>query len=384
MVKGWVTETEQEHGHRYLRVSRSVRDVNGPGERVLCGRIRAPRALGGAAWLALVAALTVHEALEQTVGSRLAHGVPGTPLLRIGEFPPPPDPKGAGFEPIPSIKPRQPTPSLLTVARGLPAGFEWRTGISWRSAVCAPGFRWPFCPDAETVAAGKPDPNEIIKPQFYPYTIGVNYACDWIRWDDTNEYGYIDDAKAQCDAVTPWHMSRELWTGEIEPQNPSLISVAVDVSADVAVHPVTALGMLLEAYFNCPADGTDTGSGTGTPVVHVPYSVLGALIANHVVNQQGDFYVGPNCFVSPGPGYPIGSDAAPANENDSLSADAWMYVSGPIEYAVDPVAVLDDNFDRRTNRYQALAERRVIHRFDPCCVFAVGVYVPSPIDPAMT
>lgn len=376
-MKDWITETETEGHRRYLRVSRRVRDVNAPRQAVLTGRVRAPRGLTGIARLALLWALKVHERLEQTFGSTVAHSTRSAAWFGIGVGPPP----GPGVQPVAGITPKPPTPSLLTVARTLPAGVNWHSGISWRSATCAPGYRYRYCGDGE-----KEEPNRISKPQFFPYAIYVPYACDWVRPDNTNEYGYTDDAKAQLDAVTPWHMSRELWTGETDFYNPSLRSAAVDLSADAPVHPVTALGALLEAYFDCPADAdddndTDLGSGSGTPIVHVPYSALISLIANHVVNQQGDYYVGPNCFVSPGPGYPTGRDAAPANANEGEGEpDAWMYISGSIEYALGDITVLDDDFDHRTNRYVAYPERWVIHRFDPCCVFAIGAYVPSPSD----
>lgn len=276
--------------------------------------------------------------------------------------------KGAGFEPIGPIRQSRPAVSILTAARALPA-VNWHSGISWRDSVPLVGYRREFCDTSDAA-----DPGEITQPAFYPYWIYVPYVCDWV----TDDASFRDDAMSAADAVTPWHVARELWTGETEDENPSLQSVATDESAADAVHPVTALGTLLEAYEDC--------SQSGGATVHVPTAAIASLLSHGVVKQQGDVYYGPNgSVISPGPGYPTaatGTGPADADDPDAGAGNVWMYVTGPVEYALDPVAVpltdLEAHFNRRTNRYEITAQRLAIHRFDPECVFAVRAYVPSP------
>lgn len=278
------------------------------------------------------------------------------------------------FEPIAGIKPVRPTPSLLTVARGIPNPGRWQSGVAWRSAACAVGARWPMCPDSD---AEKNTAGQIVAPQVTPFVVYVPYACDWVLPDQESDYRA--DARNQCDAVTPWHVSRELWTGATEAANDSLQSVATDVSASDPVHPVTAVMSLLEAYFDCPVDDEATGRGTNTPVIHAPMFAIVSLLAHGVIAQQGDVYAGPNCVVSPGPGYPSGTAGRPTGVDEG-SEEGWLYVSGPVEYVLDDIIVRDVMQNRRMNRYEAIAEREALVRFDPCCVFAVKVYQPSPSD----
>lgn len=287
--------------------------------------------------------------------------------------------KGAGFEPISGIAPVKPAAgSLLNVARTLQG--TWRSGVSWRRGVnCGvdgdgPGFRREFCGSTDLE-----DPLDLTIPEVFPYEIYVPYQCDWVPLG--SEQPYIDDAKASLDAVTDWHVSRELWTGATEAENDSLQSVATDESATDPVHPVTAVGTLLEAWSDCTQQ---SGDGKRGPIVHVPAAFLTSLIANHVINQQGDVYYGPmGSLVSGGPGYPTGTSARPTGV-DAGEEDGWIYISGPVEYAVDVITVAPDreaaHHDSRTNAYRFWAQRWAISRFDPCCVFAVKVYQPSPTD----
>lgn len=323
--------------------------------------------------------------------------------------------KGPGFQPMPGIRPERPPVSLLTVARKMPRLLTpsadsqdgaipqvtgqpgWKGGVAWRSINCVPGYGWPFCgaeQDRESTAS-------LLDPAFYPYMLYVPYRCDWVlsgsqettSGDTINVEDYRDDARDQLDALTPWLMSNELWVGAIETENPSLMSTATDVSATSGdpVHPVTGLETLLDAFYNCASlnsGGSFSAGGSGVPIVHAPMSVVVSLMANHVVSQQGDVFYGPNCRVSPGPGYPIdgegewGPGGEPAGENNE-----WMFISGPVEYAEGDIDVLptdqEAHWDRRANTYIITAQRLVIHRFDPCCVYACKVFNPSPAGSAV-
>lgn len=273
-------------------------------------------------------------------------------------------------ERIAGIAPVAPSVTLLQAARRLPAGTVWQSGITWRSAACATAQRVAYCNDEDGAALNAaPD---ITQPAFFPYQIVVPYACDWIL--PGQEAEYRADAEAQAEAATAWNVARELWTGETEADNPSLMSVASDASAAGAVHPTTALGLLLEAYEDC--------GQAGGALVHAPTQALVSLLHSGVVKQNGDVIYGPNgSIVSSGPGYPGAGDFGPGG-GASGDGNEWVYVSGPVEYELGAIEVVPDDahahFDRRRNRYEVWAQRSAIHRFDPCCVFAVKTYVPSP------
>lgn len=279
--------------------------------------------------------------------------------------------KGPGFQPIAATRPVRPAVSLLTSARRLVG--EWHSGVSWRDPSPLVGYRRAYC-NTDTAE----DAAEITQPQFYPYTVYVPYACDWVV-DDAD---YRADATAAADAITPWHMARELWTGATESANPSLQSEAASLAGiGTAVHPITALGQLLEAYEDCSQTG---GAGADGALIHAPTQAVVALMAHGVVKQVGDVYYGPGgCIVSPGPGYPTdATGTGPSGHADAGSGNVFMYVTGPVRYQHDDVGVpLTDqeaHFDRRRNRYEITAQRMAIAIFDPSCVFATKAYIPSP------
>lgn len=367
-----------------------VPDATGPGLRHVWGHAALTDDLDRLA-ADLVAAMDVHEARELAGDNphldhdEYAIGVAG--------------PKGPGFEPVLAIPGLAPVPSILTSAknrtrdnfgvasrsvklpddstRTVPA---WTSGISWRSTQSLVQYGRAYCGDATLEV-----PPGLDKPEFYPYMLYVPYSCDWVLPSTRTVEGetitvdsYEADATDSEDAMTAWSMSRELWTGAIESQNPSLQNTAVDESASSAVHPVTALGTLLEAYSDCTQEGG--------AVIHAPLSAITSLLANYAIRQQGDVYYGPGgSIVSPGPGYPsdaTGTGPDSADDPDAGTGNVWMYVTGPVEYALGDIVVYPEGgeafYNHRENRYEVTAQRLVIHRFDTHCVFAVRTYIPSP------
>jgi len=291
--------------------------------------------------------------------------------------------KGAGWQTIPALPLTRPVPSLLTTARQIPAKpiehvdlgagqdlqipYNWRSGVQWRSPAGHKGERQTWCSSSITFATAA----AITQPAFYPYIIDVPYSCDWV-YEDAD---YRQDAVDQLDAVTPWHVSNELWTGTAEPLNKNLQTSATDVSAASAVHPVTALGTLLEAYSDC--------SQAGGAVIHCPLSTIVSLLHAGLVKQQGDLYFGPGgCLVSSGPGYPTAATGTGPGGANAGTGNVWMYITGPIEYALGDIEITPDggeaHYDQRRNRYEVVAQRLAIHRFDPVCVYACKTFTPSP------
>lgn len=283
------------------------------------------------------------------------------------------------------------TKELARTAAVAPGSIEnpasWRSGISWRSTQSLAAFGRALCGTGDMEAAPP-----LEHPAFYPYWLYVPYSCDWVlpvgvdgitvggggrtvEGETLTVESYKLDATNSLESMTAWEVSRELWTGAIEDDNPSLQNKAVDKSAAGAVHPTTALGILLENYSDCTQEGG--------AVIHAPLQAVVSLLHSGLIKQQGDVYYGPGgCVISPGPGYPaVATGTGPAGA-DAGAGNVWMYVTGPVEYALGDIVDIPDDieafYNPTTNRYEITPQRAVIHRFDTHCVFAVKTYIPSP------
>ena len=76
-------------------------------------------------------------------------------------------------------------------------------------------------------------------------------------------------------------------------------------------------------------------------------------------------------------------DDSPLTYEGNQNAQSWIYITGPVEYAVSDVIVLPESERERMafrqNTYEVWGERDAIVRFDPHCVFAVMVINPAPM-----
>lgn len=302
-------------------------------------------------------------------------------------------------QPIEHIRSVAPVPSILTSATPLPGSVNWSTGIAWTPAPCYGSTgAWPHCPPSiASIEASGNDKNTSGSSDSVatnPFSIYTPIECEWV----TDEAGTRLEAFATelTDVRTAYQIARALWLGvgldDVgDPKYglpPTLRRSATDVSN--ALNGVAALddvvAVLLSKYEIC------TG-GLGGAVLHIPTVLIpGALGGGdggaRVAWPEGSIYRGPNgSVISPGPGYPHDSSLQGANGYGPLVShgppevykgngysEAWVYISGPVEYAVTPVAppntVEERRGDPRQNRYEVIAERRAIVRFDPCCVFA--------------
>jgi len=299
-------------------------------------------------------------------------------------------------QPVPAINVPAPSASLLTVARPLPDGTDWRSGIAWSSACLLDTHNWPYCPDAATLTAGKtlaPGAGPLVATD--PFVVYTGVECDWV------EGPLGDDLSTLCSGMNDAHLaygiSQALWMGVGLPSvadpnyglPPTLRRTAQDVSiGGVATELNDVVGALLQHYEACT-------TGDGGAVIHLPTVMLpGALGGTgggaRVCWPEGNFYRGPaGSVVSAGPGYPHGHtpqgplgagplvSGTPPNEvyQGNAFSEVWVYVSGPVEYAVGTTEMVPpDDAQRRVptrlNRYDVVAERSAIVRFDPCCVFA--------------
>jgi len=296
------------------------------------------------------------------------------------------------YAPISSIEPIEPVPSLLTVARPLPAGSlseqpddtglpTWRTGVAWNSFVCSSSHLELRCPDGDRTDA---DPDERVEVHTEAFRWYTPISCDWVLGDKP-----AAEAEALTNARRAWAASRALWLGEglpDETDQPSLRRSA-ELVAGGADDIDDQIARLLDAYY----DATD---GLGGAVLHVPLNLIVELTKTPLLYRDGDTYrTAMATAVSPGPGYPAGASTTGANGFGPRSGsnflgnandEAWVYITGPVEYAFSPTRVLPDtDADRRglyrLNRYEVWAEREGIVRFDPCSTFAA--LVTSPVGP---
>lgn len=299
-----------------------------------------------------------------------------------------------GYEPVAPIDPVAPSPSLLTVARRLGGISEseqpgevpedvdltfWRSGISWVSDACTPTTHEELCTDG-----ARPDGTAAVLSTeiAYPFRYYTEMACDWIL-----DGKLADRARGLTEARAAWALSRALWLGEGLPatitdtdaasyETLTLVNKADDVSAATALDVDDAFARLLSHY-------ETASSGLGGAVLHVPTVLLPHAKATALIWKEGDQYrTTSDARVSPGPGYPFGVGAFGPGGASTAADEVWIYVTGPVEYALGDVRVVpEDEAQRRglyrRNDYQVWAEREAIVRFDPCLAFAALVDSPA-------
>lgn len=281
-----------------------------------------------------------------------------------------------------------PVPSILTSARTLPAGLNWRTGISWTPSLCLQSSVWPLCPAPGTNKNAQDLPGPVATEPFVVYT---PVECEWVTTEAGGRFEQmVTDA---TEARTAAAVARALWLGtgittDVHyGQPPTLRRAATDVSIGGFAGALDdVVSTLLFAYEN--ATGGAGGATLHIPTVMIPSALGGGGGGARVCWPEGNIYRGPlGSVVSPGPGYPHDSSAQGANGyGPRVSAgppevykgnaynEVWIYVSGPVEYAVSPIVTFaeDDTSRRwiRQNRYEVMGERTCIVRIDPCGVFA--------------
>jgi hypothetical protein len=304
-----------------------------------------------------------------------------------------------GYEPVGRIRPVAPAPSLLTAARPLPGNPNWSTGIQYAS-MCQPSYGLQYCPPAvDNVLAGT---NTMYHSM--PFTIYTPISCDYPEVVDVADLeGYVNDL---TEIHTAAALAAALWAGTspfsdtllvydpTDTAQPTLRRYGQDVSSAAgALDLDDGISTLLVHY------SIATG-GNGGAVVHLPQALIATALgggpnAARTAWPEGNTYrAALGSVVSPGPGYPEGSSppgpkgngpkiGAGENYAGNNGAQSWIYVTGPVEYAVTPIVVLpeaeQDRIPFRLNRYQMWGRREAIVRFDPCACFATLVVNPAPM-----
>ena len=278
----------------------------------------------------------------------------------------------------------------------------WRTGITWNTLACQKSYPEVRCATYDGVTTKRVDPSEEgTAVHADPFLVYTPLACDWA----SRGTRLADDATALTDVHTAYAMGQALWLGvgmHADSSIPTLRRNAVDVTGGSAVTVDVGAAILLSQY-------EQATFGSGGAVLHVPSVLMvgaegGIPGGGRIATRVADYYRGPlGSLVSPGPGYPHGASTQGANGNGPLISgtadsgagtntevyagnnlnEAWMFVSGPIEYALGPIVVLPtEDWQRRygpagsggrTNQYEVWAQRMAIMRYDPCAIFGVKV-----------
>lgn len=295
-----------------------------------------------------------------------------------------------GYEPVGRILPTAPVPSLVTSARRL-TGVNWQSGIHWAPS-CQQSFARPYCPPEPTLETGV----ERDTVHANPFTIYTPARCDVTTVDMSDQETIVVDF---TDVHTASGLAAALWMGTGLPaddlEQVTLRRNATDVSGAAPYDLDDGVAALLAHYE--AATGGNGGAMIHLSVQLVPAALGGGAGGARVAWPEGNVYRGPSgSVVVPGPGYPIGASADGADGYGPLTVagppeqyagnaddEAWVYITGPVEYDVTPVVARPDaERDRvqfRSNVYEVWGQRQAIVRFDPCSTFAVLVNNPAPL-----
>lgn len=250
---------------------------------------------------------------------------------------------------------------LLSVARLLPAGSDWRGGITFTPSCIDSIGTWACASAGEKTPSVKGDP---------------------VRFDP-----FLIYSAAKCDGAPVMDDLRELVRGKLARESGSeLARNLVIKNEDVE----SGLDFTDTATDITPVDGStnlknslagllSASAGCGEVVLHVPRVALSYLLDIGLEVRDGQYWYGM---------IPVSvDDYPPVGGIETAPSEAWLYLSGPVEYEMSPIGEIEFNhYTGRLNEALLVGERLAVLRFDPCCVYAIraalcGSAVPAPPGP---
>lgn len=266
--------------------------------------------------------------------------------------------------------------SLAAAARPLPENADWQAyGVEHVLENCAQAWVHQQCSDPET---GLPLNDGAPKAHFHPFLAEFNVASCTGGFPQTYEQMSAVAKRGMTNRLTvalETAISASAPDGSAN-ESPNLPDSAVDVTGDdPATSIACAVGALLAAARSCGANGE--------AFIHAPDWLLPHFLAEHLLTQVGNvFKLGPHTVVF-GQGYVNEGPTGVATDPDTPTASpgptggqAYLYLSGPVEFAAGAVQVLDDTTRGRDvlqNAANVMAVQLAVYRFDPCCVQAILV-----------
>lgn len=260
--------------------------------------------------------------------------------------------------------------SLLSAADIVPMNSDrWTSGFDLILEGCEDTRVYAVCPPDN--AAPKLYTGGGTNQAYKPYVLYATDKCS--TWPAQREF--YDRAQRRLLTGESAVLEEQLWTGSVSGTafvNPSLASEAVTISTPVA-GVEQALVVLEQAMGMASA---------ARGMIHIRPQVLGVLLNNNIVRQEGNVYLSPmNNIVVPGRGYP---GTGPAGQ--AVGAKEWMYGHpGIVQVRRGPVIRLGEDdkagqYNRLTNDRLVIVER-VVHVAldDACVVYAINFNSLGPI-----
>ncbi len=223
----------------------------------------------------------------------------------------------------------------------------------------------------EVVAFDKPLNAGVDAVEFRPFIVEYNaQSCGGIPgdWDQLANRAKRGLAVRVSNAIA---LALSSSTPDSLPnQNPNLPELGTDVTPeDGPIGIVPTLEALIAAVYDCGLNGEVW--------IHAPAWLLPVLLNAQLITQVGSVWkLGPHTVVVD-QGF---ANEAPTGADPATDGQAWLYATGPFEYATGPVNVLEDTtrgVTTRENRANVIAAQLALYRFDPCCVVAALTEVPS-------
>jgi hypothetical protein len=244
---------------------------------------------------------------------------------------------------------------LLSVARRLPAGSDWRGGITFTPQCGTTSGRWSCTTAGEKDVSDKPDPQ-----RFDPFLIHSGARCSGAPvMDDLQEL-----VRGELTRASSGWMAEELVLSDPDVGNLDLSTAATDITPLDGLDPAptslkNSIAGLLSAASEC---------GAGEVMLHVPIVTLVYLIDLGLEWRDGHYWLG---------AIPVSVDKYPPLGGVAIDdSEAWLYLTRPVEFEITPIGEIEFNhFTGRLNEAVLVGERLAVLRFDPCCVYAIRAVV---------
>lgn len=259
-----------------------------------------------------------------------------------------------------TIAPNKPRAGLFSVARFVDPNdpsIDWTPAGGWAHRVnCPTGGTW-CCDDTGATDPSTGLPLEMCAPtdpqgfRWLPFLVYQTAGCDA---GTSRTLKSLQDAR---DNVRTWvDINTEGWVSQAVEDgvcgNPGLDDFCTDVTGAGASSIQAGIATLLrnraqQFIFD-------------RPVLHIPSWFAPILPDLPWLSQMAD--------IAFGPGYGTGATVAPAGE-------AWIYVTGPVEYSIAPMEELAPATleEWRRNFDVEIYERICIYRIDPCASYRIRV-----------